>query len=157
MWMYFSHKIYNGIKKENYSFGEKKEHKKIVYYFVTTDLSIYIALKTKVMNLWMNEIAIPVQSWSTSRKRKEAWLCGQSKWSIFCTGCTKTPTGYVLCYSRHESRRNSKPVYPPIPWCSSRFGICFFVVVIISCFYCRELWLFLLKPGMAKKEWMRSQ
>lgn len=48
-------------------------------------------------------IAIRVQSWSSSWKRTQAWFCWQPKWSVFCTGCTQTPTRYVLCCSRHET------------------------------------------------------
>lgn len=63
-------------------------------------------------SFWMNYqriipcfvLAIRVQSWSCSRERTKAWVCGQCQWSIFCTSCTKTPSSNVLGNWGDESR-----------------------------------------------------
>lgn len=108
--------------------------------------------------------AIWIQGGSSAGKGKEAWICRQPKWSILCTGSTKTSPSHV-----HNSRRNASwwkgDLNIPLDFFLVRH-LMFLLAKNSSVFYflvltvllndgCSELWLFLLKKAMEKREWMR--
>lgn len=108
--------------------------------------------KLLILTLY-TQVSLWIPSWSRTWKRAEARVCGQSKWLVLCSGCTKTSKGNVYNWGKGNSMF---PFYFLLyNWSSSvSLSFPFYITNRAHNFFLLYWGLFSFLERLTQKEWM---